>query len=260
MANDYQATAGWQPDTKPELWVVAGKGVIYKPDDKQFFWTDNFRFAERECLVIGQVGEQPVGIVRAELPGASNQSIRSVLAQQDRVLTPLLSHGLQLLTAMTDQRFCGSCGGCCQLRAGEWAMVCDDCSACHYPRISPCIIVLIHRGDEILLVQHHRHLRDNPIFTTVAGFIEPGESAEQAVIREVLEETGLTVQNPQYHFSQSWPFPHSLMLGFHAEYVSGELILEDKELCAGGWFTAESLPAIPPAFTISRQLIDLYLK
>lgn len=259
MKYGYQPAQGYQPDAEPGLWVVVGQKGIYKPDNDQFLWTENSRFAEHQALVVGQVGKQLVGIVRAQLAQTvRQQSIHSVLALQDRVMTPLLSHGLQLLTCAEEQQFCGKCGGQCQLQEGEWAMVCGNCNTPHYPRISPCIIVLVHKGDEILLVQHHRHLRDNPVFTVVAGFIEPGESAEEAVVREVLEETGLTVRNPRYCFSQSWPFPHSLMLGFHAEYVSGELQLEEGELCDGGWFMAGNLPIIPPAFTISRQLIDLY--
>ena len=139
---------------------------------------------------------------------------------------------------------------------GEWGRYCDACQQTVYPRISPCIIVAVIRDDEILLVKHQRHGKTNSMHTVVAGFIEPGESAEQAVAREVLEETGLKVSNIRYRFSQSWPFPHSLMLAFEADYVSGEIILEEKELFFGGWFHRDNLPELPPSFTIARQLVE----
>ena len=139
-------------------------------------------------------------------------------------------------------------------------MHCDRCEHSVYPRISPCIIVLVIKQEELLLVQHKRHRQPSAMHTVIAGFIEPGESAEEAVHREVMEEAGIKLSSISYQFSQSWPFPHSLMLGFHAEYGSGTVKLEEKELAAGGWFTQGSLPELPPPFTISRQLIDLFIQ
>ncbi len=185
------------------------------------------------------------------------QEPREFLAQNSEAEAALYSHATQLLRAEKDHAFCGRCGSATTKLAAEWAMHCTSCEASYYPRISPCIIVLVKKGDELLLVQHQKHLRHNPVYTTIAGFMEPGETAEEAVYREVLEESGIKVKNIQYHFSQSWPFPHSLMLGFHADYESGEIVLEEKELSAGDWFRTDKLPEIPPSFTIARRLIDL---
>ena len=266
MMQMYKPLMGRNPDLQPELWLVVGKGCVFHPQPDQWLWCDNQLFSECNHVVIGHYGGKPVAATfQKDVPEAEQTPVRSVLALQDEALTLLLSHGLQILTTERDHRYCGRCGTRCEGKAGEWAMACSRCKAHYYPRISPCIIVLVHRGatpdhQEVLLVMHNRHARDNPVFTTVAGFIEPGESAEEGLIREVLEETGIRVKNPEYCFSQNWPFPHSLMLGFHAEYESGEIQLDNKELCQGDWFELDKLPPIPPGFTIARKLIDKFIQ
>lgn len=261
MLHQYEPLMGRQADLIPELWLVVGKGCVFHPQPDQWLWREGAALPEADCTVIGHYNGKAVGVVYLkEFEKAEQTPVRAVLAMQNDALTLLLSHGLQILTAERDHRYCGRCGTSCTGKAGEWAMVCNRCRAHYYPRISPCIIVLVHRNDEMLLVMHHRHVRDNPVFTTVAGFIEPGESAEEAVIREVQEETGLTVRNPQYCLSQNWPFPHSLMLGFHAEYESGDIQLDEHELCEGAWFHVDNLPLTPPPFTIARKLINQFIQ
>ena len=126
-----------------------------------------------------------------------------------------------------------------------------------WPSLATAIIVLVHRGDEVLLV-HARNFRGN-FFGLVAGFVETGESLEEAVHREVLEETGLTITNLRYFGSQPWPYPSGLMVGFHADYVSGEIKLQKEELAAGQWFTKDNLPEIPEKLSIARKIIDDWL-
>ncbi len=150
--------------------------------------------------------------------------------------------------------FCGSCGGRLAPSASDIAMKCPECGAAYYPQLAPAVIVAITRGNEILLA-HNRRFSGN-VHSLIAGFVEAGESIEQAVAREILEETSLTVGNIRYAGSQSWPFPNSLMLGFTAEYVSGELELADNELECAGWFTADSLPELPERGSIARAIID----
>ncbi|MGI9275364.1 MAG: NAD(+) diphosphatase [Endozoicomonas sp.] len=260
MKTQYSALTGWTPGIDPELWLIIRNYTVQHPSDS-LFWHDPVTCQGTDPVVVGCLGDKAVAVQVAieEVHGAEETPIRELMAQQDVGITDLLSHAMQITTARKNHRFCGRCGNESAPRAGEWAMVCPGCNTPSYPRISPCIIVLVHRGDELLLVQHHRHGGKSSLNTVIAGFIEPGESAEEAVHREVMEETGLKVRNVRYCMSQSWPFPHSLMLGFHAEYAGGELILEEKELCAGGWYSKDSLPAIPPGFTISRQLIDKYI-
>ena len=260
MKIQYSALTGWMPEIDPELWLVIRNYTLQHPSGSHF-WRQPVPSKDSEPVVVGYLNGKPVAvqIVKDQVPGAEETSIRELMAEENAGMTDLLSHAMQITTARRDHRYCGRCGKESSPRAGEWAMVCPGCDAQSYPRISPCIIVLVHRKDELLLVQHHRHGGKSSLNTVIAGFIEPGESAEKAVHREVMEETGLQVRNVRYCMSQSWPFPHSLMLGFHAEYAGGKLVLEEKELCAGGWFSKDNLPLIPPGFTISRQLIDKYI-
>ena len=134
---------------------------------------------------------------------------------------------------------------------------CEECGKEVWPSLATAIIVLVHRGNEVLLV-HARNFRGN-FFGLVAGFVETGESLEEAVHREVMEETGLTITNLRYFGSQPWPYPSGLMVGFHADYVSGEIKLQKEELAAGQWFTKDNLPEIPEKLSIARRIIDDWL-
>ena len=136
-------------------------------------------------------------------------------------------------------------------------MRCDNCESQHYPRISPSMIVLVTRGDEVLLARSPRFVTG--IYSTLAGFVEPGESVEHCVAREVREEVGVEVQNLQYIGSQGWPFPHSLMLGFHAEYAGGDIVMQEDEIEDARWFRVDALPPLPASRSIARYLIDLYV-
>ena len=119
--------------------------------------------------------------------------------------------------------------------------------------LAPCIIVLISKGKQILLARHVQHTSD--IYTCIAGFIEAGESAEEAVIREVHEEVGLTVKDIRYRGSQAWPYPNQLMLAFRAEYVSGDITVQKEELSEAAWFTRDALPPIPLPGSAAHRLI-----
>ena len=136
----------------------------------------------------------------------------------------------------------------------EWAMLCSHCRERYYPQIAPCIIVAIRRDDTILLAQHTRHR--NGVHTVLAGFVEVGETLEQAVAREVMEESGIKVKNLRYVTSQPWPFPQSLMTAFMAEYDSGEIVIDQKELLEANWYRYDDLPLLPPPGTVARRLIE----
>ena len=126
-----------------------------------------------------------------------------------------------------------------------------------YPVIHPAIIVLIRKGDELLLV-HARNFKGR-FHGLVAGFLEVGESLEQCVRREVMEETGLTIKNITYFGSQPWPYPSGLMVGFFADYESGTIKLQDDELSAGAFFSKDHLPELPQKLSIARRMIDWWL-
>ena len=135
---------------------------------------------------------------------------------------------------------------------------CPNCGKTVWPQLATAIIVLINRGDDLLLV-HARNFKTD-FYGCIAGFVETGESLEEAVRREVMEETQLKIKNLRYFKSQPWPYPCGLMVGFFAEYESGELKLQDEELSRGGWFNKNSLPTIPEKLSLARMLIDDWLE
>ena len=150
-------------------------------------------------------------------------------------------------------KFCGVCGGTMKMHT-DISKRCEQCGKEVWPQLATAVIVLIHRGDEVLLV-HARNFRTD-FYGLVAGFVETGETLEQAVHREVREETGITITNLRYFGSQPWPYPCGLMVGFHADYVSGEIHLQRSELSKGAWFRKDNLPTIPEKLSIARKLID----
>lgn len=156
-------------------------------------------------------------------------------------------------------RFCGWCGGH-MADSSEISLKCCDCGRELWPQLSPAMVVLVtrHDGDEALLV-HAANFRHPDVHALVAGFVETGESLEQCVAREVREETSLEVSNIRYVGSQSWPFPGQMMVGFVAEYESGEIRLSDGELTSAGWFTRDNHPPLPSQPSLSRRIIDLWL-
>ncbi len=155
-------------------------------------------------------------------------------------------------------RYCGSCAQPLRDKLDERALICQSCDQIFFPRISPAIIVLVRKGDEVLLAQSTHVKTQN--YGTLAGFVEPGETIEEAVHREVYEEVGLYVKNLRYLVSQPWPFPDSLMLGFHADYDKGEIAVDGDEIVDAQWFRLDNLPKRLHSISISQQLIELYKK
>lgn len=205
-------------------------------------------------LVIAVAGVDLTGLPEHDLSIGLRQSLAFVDSEWQYAL---FSTASQLTTWHYSFKFCPRCAEPLVVHPEERAKVCNSCGHHQYPRISPCIIVLVRKGNECLLA----HAAKFPAgrYSTLAGFIEAGESAESAVHREVLEEAGVEIQNVEYRFSQSWPFPHSLMLGFSAEYKSGEIKPDGVEILDAAWFSADNLPVLPPRFTIARRLINQFL-
>lgn len=168
----------------------------------------------------------------------------------------LLSRAAQLAVWHEQHRFCGRCGHPLGMHEQDLAKHCSQCSLTVYPRISPCVIVLVVRGEQALLAHNPRFPSGR--YSTLAGFIEAGESAERAVAREIREEVGIEVSDIRYFRSQPWPFPHSLMFGYFARYAGGELTPDGIEIADARWFDRDALPELPPPFTISRQLIEAW--
>jgi NAD+ diphosphatase len=155
-------------------------------------------------------------------------------------------------------RYCGRCGK--EMRPAK-EMTARECSACGmlvFPRISPAVIVLVERDGQVLLARSNRF--PDVFYSVLAGFVEPGETLEDTIHREIEEEVGIKVRNIRYFGSQPWPFPDSLMIGFTAEYLSGEIKIDKTEIVEAGWFNPEKLPTIPGKISIARQLIDWFVE
>nr|WP_264296853.1 NAD(+) diphosphatase [Gallaecimonas mangrovi] len=182
-------------------------------------------------------------------------SLRTLMESGDDALFQLAGRGVQLATFFRTHRFCGQCGARMRVVQDELATHCDHCQHRCYPRISPSMIVAVKKGKQLLLGHSPRHRAE--VYSTLAGFTEPGESMEDTVRREVMEEVGLKVHNIRYISSQNWPFPHSMMVGFIADYHSGEIDIDFNELSDAQFFDVDALPLLPPHGTIARQLIDL---
>lgn len=165
--------------------------------------------------------------------------------------------GAELVNWSEETKFCPYCGARLH-RETEISKKCPECGREYFPQLSPAIVVLVKRGEEALLV-HAKNFRRPKMMALVAGFVETGETLEQCVEREIKEETDLDVTDIRYVGSQSWPFPHQLMLGFTANYAGGELKFADGELSAGGFFTRDNVPELPTLPSLSRQIIDSWL-
>lgn len=211
-------------------------------------------------MVIGALEQQPLWIVEE-----TEDDKREYFSLRDQLYLPertfyLLNRGVEWNHFLKTHRFCGKCGAQNQIAQDEWAVQCenDGCRHRSYPVICPSIIVAVRRGKEILLANHLRH--KGGIYTTLAGFVEIGETFEQAVQREVFEETGIKVKNLRYFGSQPWAFPNSQMVGFLADYESGDICLQEAEIYDAKWFNYnQPLPELPPEGTIALKLIKATL-
>lgn len=155
-------------------------------------------------------------------------------------------------------KFCGRCGSKTNTLENEFAKVCPSCGFTSYPRISPAIIVGITKGDKMLLA--HNKSFPNDVHSTIAGFLDPNETLDHCIKREIYEEVGIKIKNIKYFDSQPWPYPNSLMIGFTAEYESGEISVDGKEITHADWYDKFNLPNLPDETTIARRIINSLLK
>ena len=179
--------------------------------------------------------------------------IRELIMRWSKTEFEQASRAKQLLEWRNNHRYCSRCGSATQPHDTQLAMVCQSCHYYQYPRVQPCIITIIRRGDEILLAKSV-HAK-NDMYGLIAGFVEVGETLEHAVARETLEEIGIRLKNIQYLSSQPWPFPSNLMIAFSAEYESGELNLQEDEIADAGFYAIDALPVIPIQGSIAHQMI-----
>jgi NAD+ diphosphatase len=180
-------------------------------------------------------------------------NLRHAYGQLDDAHFGVAARAIQIMNWEREHLFCGHCGTPTQRKPGERARVCPSCGQLAYPRLVPAIMVLVRKGDQLLLARGP-HFPPG-MFSALAGFVEPGETLEQTVHREVLEEVGITVKNLRYFASQSWPFPHSMMIAFFADYDSGELTPDGVEIEAAGFYSLDALPTLPGPISIAHHLI-----
>lgn len=181
-------------------------------------------------------------------------------------LGPLVDEELFLVAGRANQilnwdkthRFCGRCGSRTENKKEEIAKVCPICSHVMYPVICPAIIVGVTKGNKILLA-HNKNFKNN-MYSLIAGFVEAGEDLKSTVKREVFEEVGIKIKNIKYYKSSPWSFPNSLMIGFFAEYESGEIKVDGNEIVHADWFTRDDFPNIPKKFTLARKIIDGFIE
>ncbi len=189
--------------------------------------------------------------------GMSFNELRSTYDMIDEDLYVLAGRAAQIVAWDQTTQYCGRCGQKTSVFQGERAKKCPACGFLNYPRLSPAVITAVLNADKILLA---RRAGTRAMYSILAGFVEPGETLEECLEREIYEEVGVHVKNPRYFTSQPWPFPNSLMIGFIAEWSSGQIKPDGIEISEAGWYDASNLPAIPPKMTIAREIIDWFVR
>jgi len=186
--------------------------------------------------------------------GMAWTGLRGLFGLVDDHLFALAGRAVQIVDWDRSHLYCGRCGTPTVVKTGERARQCPKCGQVHYPRIAPAVMALVRNGKQLLLARSP-HFPPG-MHSALAGFVEPGESLEQCLVREVREEVGIEVVNLRYFSSQPWPFPHSLMIAFNCDYAGGEITPEPSEIEAADWFDLDSLPVLPNKISIARRLID----
>jgi len=192
-------------------------------------------------------------------PGMRFRPIQALYKRLPQELYDVAGRAVQVADWDRNHRYCGACATPTEVSTSDRSRVCPSCGLPHFPRLAPAIITSVERDDEILLARSP-HFPPG-ILSILAGFVEPGESLEQAVVREVQEETGILVENIRYFGSQPWPYPNSLMLGFQADYQSGDVVIDGIEIEEAAWYSAREMPkTFAGDISISQWLIQDFLR
>jgi NAD+ diphosphatase len=215
-----------------------------------------------DALYLGELDGQPCFARAVDPLGPPAGSEPMPLRQLFGVLTDeefgIAGRALGLTAWDRDHRHCGRCGALTDRSTTERLRTCTGCAHGAYPRLSPAVIVLVEHEGRCLLARNAR--TKMPFFSTLAGFVEVGETLEECVVREIREEAGIELADIRYFGSQPWPFTGSLMIGFTARWASGDLVPEPTELMEAGWFAPDAIPTVPPKLSIARELIDDFVR
>lgn len=243
--------------------------VIYDLDQKTFMLEESFLNYEVECIKIGIAINGKSNIYAVDLNNSNFQlneqgytslveyDLRQMMSMLNEDDLNLVGRANQLLYWLKSNKHCGYCGAVKNEDKKEGALFCSCNNIMTYPTISPCMLCLIKKDDQILLARNA--MFPEGLFSVLAGFIETSETVEQTLEREVEEEVGLKVKNIKYFGSQSWPFPSQLMIGYECEYASGEINVDGVEIVEAKWFGINNLPKTPPNSTLSGRLINSYI-
>ncbi len=265
LAADFLTVLTPRPGTMTAPWLFAFRGnEMLVSENAGLVTLPSAELLPPSCLDIESthcIGEwRGQTCLALELPaewtipgGWQTLALRATYLRLDEPLFWIAGRAFQIVHWDRTHRFCGCCGAPTVLHEGERARLCVRCNLLAYPRISPAIMVLITRGRELLLLRSPNF--PPGIYSALAGFVEPGETLEQTVVREVREEVGIEVKNLRYFGSQPWPFPHSLMIAFSAEYASGDVTPDGREVESANWYDIDQLPPLPFPASIAHRLI-----
>ena len=251
----------------PNYWFIFNhdKLLINPKNELKLLFTDNlknfFIFPIREHY-LGTLDSHDCYVAEVmpetSLPeGMAFEDLKQLYHVLDEDIFILAGRAIQIINWDKDHQFCGKCGTPTQKRKYENAKKCPECGHMEFPRLSPAVITAIVKDGKLLMAKHSYGLKDR--YSLIAGFVEPGETIEEAVERETMEEVGLKVKNVQYFGSQPWPFPHSLMLAFTAEYENGEIKVDEKEIVDADWFYPDEIRRMPSKISIASELIEWFI-
>jgi len=256
-----------QPDADALTFCFAGGRLLVRPHAELAVIPAYGELAQdlvaaEASIYLGRLGERPcfalaLGVDQAAPPGYEMSGLRELFGRLEEEVQAVAGRAFQTVEWYLNHAFCGRCGTPTELVAAERARGCKGCGAAYFPRINPAVIMLVERDGQMLLARN-RAFR-GPFYSALAGFVEPGESLEEAVAREVEEEVGLEIERIEYFGSQPWPFPSQLMIGFTAHHRAGDIRLQDGELMEARWFSAGELPSMPGRFSLARRLIDAFV-
>lgn len=263
LAGEFEPAFGVADGSSSLVIGFIGADLLVSPDGVLAIGAELAELAEQQkpedALLIGKLGHQPVTLLRWPAATPCPRHLRkahwrTLAGHYEANVLEAANRAIQLAAWLQAHRFCGACGQALTQSEREPARLCPGCGFRAYPRISPVAIVLVLRGQEMLLARSP-HFQAG-IYSALAGFVEAGESLEACARREVREEVGIDISNLRWFGSQAWPYPHSLMLGFIADYAGGELSPQQGEIEDAGWFAFDKLPALPHPSSIAARMIQ----
>lgn len=266
----------YQPENRPEhknnskaYWFIFNSDKLLintKNNDIPFVKNpEELNFTSMRKIYLGTFEGHPCYTSEVEIEPQANSpenlafhDLRSLFTLLEEDVYLLAGRAIQIINWDKNHQFCGKCGTPTETMPDEMAKICPECGFTAFTRLSPAVITAIVKDGKLLMAKHNYGQYRK--YGLIAGFLEAGETLEEGVEREIMEEVGLKVKNIKYFGSQSWPFPHSLMVGFTAEYDGGEIEVDGKEIAHAKWFSTDELPELPSRISIAGELIDWFIE